>query len=227
MNFILKLFVIPFLLLLSACNPSMMEINLYTSDFDSVKNGEIIEVPVKVSFQMMGEDKKNLLEKAKNTAAKHLHPKSKFTISKGKYSNYFIVDTFIPMLKADDKVIKPYFKKNFNVAALYYFPKYTQRGSDKIEFVFQKNMANVLNKKLRKINMMLSLQNPPKKLKLRVISDSKQQIRVGANSAWISKKPYLSKVIPLKRREEVIFVFKGGSDSVYSKIPAHIYVINK
>ena len=66
MNFILKLFVIPFLLLLGACNPSMMEINLYTSDFDAVKNGEIVEVPVKVSFQMMGEDKKNLLEKAKN-----------------------------------------------------------------------------------------------------------------------------------------------------------------
>ena len=139
MNFILKLFVIPFLLLLNACNPSMMEINLYTSDFDAVKNGEIVEVPVKVSFQMMGEDKKNLLEKAKNTAAKHLHPKSKFTISKGKYSNYFIVDTFIPMLKADDKVIKPYFKKNINVASLYYFPKYTPRGSDKVEFVLQKN----------------------------------------------------------------------------------------
>ena len=227
MNIFLKLFLLPVLLLLNACNPNLMEVNLYTSDFDAVKNGEIVEVPVKVSFQMMGEDKDNLLEKAKNIAAKHLHPKSKFTISKGKYSNYFIVDTFIPMLKADDKVIKPYFKKNFNVAALYYFPKYTPRGSDKVEFVFQKSLANVLNKKLRNINMMLSLQHPPSKLNIRVISDSKDTRKVGAYSTWISKKPYLSKIIPLNRRQEVVFVFKGGSDSVYSKIPAHIYVINK
>ena len=73
MNIFLKLFLLPVLLLLNACNPNLMEVNLYTSDFDAVKNGEIVEVPVKVSFQMMGEDKDNLLEKAKNIAAKHLH----------------------------------------------------------------------------------------------------------------------------------------------------------
>lgn len=46
-------------------------------------------------------------------------------------------------------------------------------------------------------------------------------------SVWVSKKPFLSKLAYLKRREEIEFVFKGGADSIYSSIPAHIYIINK
>ena len=41
------------------------------------------------------------------------------------------------------------------------------------------------------------------------------------------QKTFLSKLANLKRREEVEFVFKGGADSIYSNIPAHVYIINK
>jgi len=43
----------------------------------------------------------------------------------------------------------------------------------------------------------------------------------------VSKKPFLSKITTLKRRQEIEFVFKGGADSVYSNINPHIYLINK
>ena len=43
----------------------------------SVKKGEIVDVPMKLSFQMIGEDEDNSLEKSKNIAIKFLHPDSK------------------------------------------------------------------------------------------------------------------------------------------------------
>ena len=64
-------------------------------------------------------------------------------------------------------------------------------------------------------------------MKFRIISDSKKDTNIGAYSVWVSKKPFLSQLANLKRREEVEFVFKGGADSIYSNIPAHVYIINK
>ena len=212
---------------LNACNPNTSETTIYTSDFEDVIKGKVVDVPMKISFQMIGEDTDNSLEKSKNIAINFVHPDTKFYITKGQYTQDFVVDTFIPMIKADNKIIKPYFKKNKRIISLYYHPKFTQRGSDKIEFVFQKSFANSLNKKLFNINPLLQFKFPPTKMKFRVISDSKKEKKVGAYSVWVSKKPFLSKIATLKRREEIEFLFKGGSDSVYSNINPHLYVINK
>ena len=59
------------------------------------------------------------------------------------------------------------------------------------------------------------------------IKECKKEKKIGAYSVWVSKKPFLSKLANLKRREEVEFGFKGGVDSIYSNIPAHVYIINK
>ena len=212
---------------LNACNPNTSETTIYTSDVEEVKNGEIIEVPMKLSFQMLGEDTDNSLEKSKNIAIDFLHPDSKFYITKGQYTQDFVVETFVPMIKADNKIIKSYFKNNKRLVSLYIHPKFTQRGSDKIELVFQKSFAKSLNKKLFNINPLLQLTFPAQETKFRVVSDSKKEKKVGAYSVWVSKKPFLSKIATLKRRQEVEFVFKGGADSVYSNINPHIYLINK
>ena len=87
--------------------------------------------------------------------------------------------------------------------------------------------AKSLNKKLFNINPLLQLTFPAQETKFRVISDSKKEKKVGAYSVWVSKKPFLSKIATLKRRQEIEFVFKGGADSVYSNINPHIYLINK
>ena len=212
---------------LNACKPNSFETIIYTSDVEEVKNGEIIEVPMKLSFQMLGEDTDNSLEKSKNIAIDFLHPDSKFYITKGQYTQDFVVETFVPMIKADNKIIKSYFKNNKRIVALYYHPKFTQRGSDKIELVFQKSFAKSLNNKLFNINPLLQLKFPAQETKFRVVSDSKKEKKVGAYSVWVSKKPFLSKIATLKRRQEIEFVFKGGADSVYSNINPHIYLINK
>ena len=41
---------------------------------------------MKLSFQMLGEDTDNSLEKSKNIAIDFLHPDSKFYITKGQYT---------------------------------------------------------------------------------------------------------------------------------------------
>ena len=215
------------LLLLNACNPNSSQITIYTTDIDEVKKGEIVDIPMKLSFQMIGEDEDNSLEKSKNIAIKFLHPDSKFYITKGQYTKDFVVETFIPMLIADDNKINDYFKNNSRLFALYYYPKFTNAGSDKVELVFQKPSADGLNRKLLRINPLLQLKSPPTEMKFRIISDSKKEKKIGAYSVWVSKKPFLSKLANLKRREEVEFVFKGGADSIYSNIPAHVYIINK
>jgi hypothetical protein len=96
-----------------------------------------------------------------------------------------------------------------------------------IRKVFQKPAADGLNRKLFRINPLLQLKSPPSEMKFRIISDSKKEKKIGAYSVWVSEKPFLSKLANLKRREEVEFLFKGGADSIYSNIPAHVYIINK
>ena len=215
------------LFFLNACNPNSSQITIYTTDLEDVKKGEVIDIPMKLSFQMIGEDEDNSLEKSKSIAINFLHPDSKFYITKGQYTKDFVVETFVPMLKADDQIINNYFKKNVRLFSLYYYPRFTDAGSDKVELVFQKSTADGLNRKLLKINPLLQIKSPPNEIKFRIISDSKKEKKVGAYSVWISKKPFLSKLANLKRRQEIEFVFKGGGDSIYSNIPAHIYVINK
>ena len=211
---------------LNACKPNTSETTIYTSDVEEVKNGEIIEVPMKLSFQMLGEDTDNSLEKSRNIAINFLHPDSKFYITKGQYTQDFVVETFVPIIKADNKIIKSYFKDNKRIVSLYYHPKFTKRGSDKIELVFQRSFAKSLNEKLFNVNPLLQMKFPARETKFRVVSDSKEEKKVGAYSVWVSKKPFLSKIATLKRRQEVEFVFKGGADSVYSNINPHIYFLN-
>ena len=64
---IIFLFLASFIFL-NACNPNISETTIYTSDFEEVKNGEVIDVPMKLSFQMIGDDADNSLEKSKNIA---------------------------------------------------------------------------------------------------------------------------------------------------------------
>ena len=82
-------------LFLLSCTPDEMTISVYTSDIDAAKNGETVQVPVKMTFSMPGQDKNNDLEKVEVIVKEYLTPKSKFTIVKGKYSNSVVVETTI------------------------------------------------------------------------------------------------------------------------------------
>jgi hypothetical protein len=199
--------------LMVSCTPDKMEISLYTSDVDAVINGETINVPVKMSFSMIGEDKENNLEKAKNVAKNYLPPDSKFSISKESYKKFFIVETTLPFVKKGLKLGKR------NLGGFVYDPTTAE-----ITFLQNTPLIKELNSLLKDINMMLSLSLPPKNYKLRIISDTKKQLTIHSYAVWVSKQPFLFHSAALKRRDEIELVFKGGSDSVYSQIPIFVEI---
>jgi len=212
------LFVLSVLFLIS-CTPDEMQITLYTSDIDSVRDGETVDLPVKISFSMPGDDKNNDLEKARNIAKNYLPLDTKFSISKGQYSQFFIVDTTLPF---QSKNIG-----NRQIGGFLYLPKSEKQNQGQIKLIFNDDVVKEIDSLLRNLNFMLSLNLPPKTYKLRIISDSKEMVEINSYSAWISKKPHVEQVTSLKRREEVELIFKGGSSSIYSQIPIFIDINKK
>ena len=201
------------LLFLFSCTPDEMIVNVYTSDLDAAKNGEIVQIPVKITFSMPGKDKNNDLEKVKVIVQKYLEPKSKFTIVKGKYSNSVVVETTIDFGKPD-------VPKNSLLQLVYYSsPKDNPKGPPTVELFKYDLLIKELNSQLRGINFMLNLSLPSKNTKLRIISDSKIPYKIRGFSTWVSKKPHLSYIATLNKREEIEMLFKGASSSIYSQLP--------
>ena len=84
-------------LIFFGCKPDKLEIEIYTSDIDSASEGEIIEVPMKATFRLMGEDKENQLPKAKEIALKYMPSDSEIQISKGSFGQVMTVVSSIPL----------------------------------------------------------------------------------------------------------------------------------
>jgi len=200
-------------LFLFSCTPDEMIISVYTSDIDAAKNGETVQVPVKMTFSMLGKDENNDLEKIEVIVKDYLTPKSKFTIVKGKYKNSVVVETTIDFGMNDNP--------NKQVLKLAYFPpsKEFPKKAPTVELIKKKDVIKELNNRLKKINFMLTLSLPPKNNKLRIISDSKVPYKIQGLSTWVSKKPYLNYITTLNKREETEMLFKGDPSSVYSQIP--------
>ena len=194
-------------LFLFSCTPDEMIVSIYTSDFDAVNDGETIQVPVKLTFSMPGKDKNNDLEKVEILAKKYLEPKSKFTIVKTKYANSVVIETTIDFGK-------PKIPKN-SLLQLIYYPAEKGRPPQVLIYKYNK-LIKELNKQLRGVNLMLNLSLPPRNTKLRIISDTKTPYKIRAFSTWVSKKPYLTFITTINKREEAELLFKGRSSSVYS-----------
>ena len=58
-------------LLLSSCSPSVVDLSLYTTDIEIAQEGEVIEVPVRASFTLYGDDDGELT-RASSIAEKYL-----------------------------------------------------------------------------------------------------------------------------------------------------------
>jgi len=73
---------------------------------------------------------------------------------------------------------------------------------------------------------MLSLDLPPKKSFLKILSDSRNTRNIFATAVFVSKKPYLNFSKKLERRDSIEIEFNGGSDSIYAEIPPVIQISN-
>ena len=204
---------------LSACTPSVLDISLYTTDVEVALEGEVVEVPVRASFNTYSDDDDGDLEKATIIAEKYLSQDSIFSQSSGDWGETLVIETTIPLGTLDS--LNTYLESNNRVAVLLVEVD-EEYGSIDVS-VRPTDFASALNSELTDINFMLGFELPSDDTNFRVISDSRNDVTVNATAVFVSEKPYLYFEKILERRGEAEIVFKGGSDSVYSEIYPIIY----
>lgn len=196
-----------FYLFLFGCKPDKLELDLYTSDFDIASTGEIVEVNVKASFSMLGEDDGNL-SKASTIARKYLSPDSKFTQSEGMMGSKIVIETKIPFGTLD--AINYYLKDNNLLLVLII------DSNNKNNLYLSKTTALAsLDQELSTMNFMLGFKIPAKSTLFNIISDSRNAKKVTAVAVFIDGKPYKHFDTTLNRRDSVEIEFSGEDGSIY------------
>ena len=205
-----------FIIFLSSCSPSVLDVTLYTTDIEAANEGEVFEVPVRASFTMYSDDDGEL-ESASAIAEKYLAPDSVFSQSSGDWGETLVIETTIPIGTLDN--LQNYLANNNRVAVL------LVENNGEIEVSLNStDYADALNSELSDINFMLGFELPGDATNFRVISDNRNNVQVDATAVFVSEKPYLYFSKILERRDEAEIVFKGTSGSVYSEINPIIYV---
>ena len=201
-------------ILIVGCKPDNLEIEIYTSDIESASDGEVVEVPLKATFRLMGEDKENQLPKAKKLALEYMPSDSEIEISKGTFGQVMTIVSSIPL--GSKSALSKFLQKNPRIAMIV-----VENGI--VKFLPTKTIKK-LDKKLSKINFMMGAELPAKNTSFRIASDSKKKVNISATAVFSEKKPYLHFTKDLKKRKSVVIDFKGGDISVYSEIAPHFSI---
>ena len=204
-------------IIISGCNPSEVDITVYTSDVGATLEGDIIEVPIKASFTLYSDDEDGDLERATAIAEKYLSQDSIFSQSSGDWGETLVVETTIPMGTLEN--LQNYLLSNNRVAVI------VVEDTGELELsLYPTEYTAALNSELSDINFMLGFTLPADSTNFRIVSDSRNDVEVNATAVFVSKKPYLYFSKTLKKRDEAEIVFKGTSDSVYSEIYPVVYI---
>ena len=195
-------------ILIVGCKPDNLEIEIYTSDIESASEGEVVEVPLKATFRLMGEDKENQLPLAKEVALKYMPNDSEIEISKGNFGQVMTIVSSIP--SGSDSVVKKFLQQNPRIAMVI-----VENGMVTLQ---PTETLSKLDNELSKINFMLGAEFPVGNTAFRIVSDSKGKVNVSATAVFSEKKPYLHFSKDIKKRKSVVIDFKGGNGSVYSEI---------
>ena len=195
-------------IVIGGCKPDKLEIEVYTSDIESASEGEVVEVPLKSTFSLMGEDKENQLPDAKKIALKYMPSDSEIEISKGDYGQVMTVVSSIPL--GSDSALKKFLQQNPRIAMVV-----VENGEVTLK---PTETLSKLDKELSGINFMLGAEIPAKNTAFRIVSDSKGKVNISATAVFSEKKPYLYFSKDIKKRKSVVIDFKGGDGSVYSEI---------
>jgi hypothetical protein len=204
-------------IIISGCNPSEVDITVYTSDVGATLEGDIIEVPIKASFTLYSDDEDGDLDRATAIAEKYLSQDSIFSQSSGDWGETLVVETTIPMGTLEN--LQNYLLSNNRVAVI------VVEETGEVELsLYPTEYTDALNSELSDINFMLGFTLPADSTNFRIVSDSRNDVDVNATAVFVSKKPYLYFSKTLKKRDEAEIVFKGTSDSVYSEIYPVVYI---
>ncbi len=216
----IRLILIFSLFLLSACKPDDLDIDIYTSDIEAALRGEIIEIPINVSFSILGEDKENLLPQAVEVAKQYLSKDSEFSQSKGDFGEHLVIKTKIPIGKLDK--LESHLNDNPYPAVISVTPG-NEQNHHTLE-LFTTKTTSELDKQLNKINYALGVKLPANRTNFNIISDSKVKINVYAYAVFVLKKPNLFLRKELNKRDSIKITFTGGDGSVYSEIAPILYI---
>ena len=204
-------------IIISGCNPSEVDITVYTSDVGATLEGDIIEVPIKASFTLYSDDEDGDLDRATAIAEKYLSQDSIFSQSSGDWGETLVIETTIPMGTLEN--LKNYLASNNRVAVI------IVEDIGEIELSLNPTeYADALNSELSDINFMLGFELPADSTNFRIISDSRNDVQIDATAVFVSEKPYLYFSKTIKKRGEAEIVFKGTSDSIYNEIYPVVYI---
>ena len=195
-------------IVISGCKPDKLEIEVYTSDIESASEGEVVEVPLKATFSLMGEDKQNQLPEAKKIALKYMPSDSEIEISKGTFGQVMTIVSSIPLGSSNE--LSKFLQQNPRIAMVV-----VENGEVTLK---PTETLSKLDKELSGINFMLGAETPAKNTAFRIVSDSKGKVKISATAVFSEKKPYLHFSKDIKKRKSVVIDFKGGDGSVYSEI---------
>ncbi len=200
------------ILVAGGCKPDKLTVEVYSSDVELAALGQdIINIPIKVEFSLLGDDEEGLLDKVIATSKKYLSADSTYTKSKAMFGEDLVIETKIPM--GTSSALR---RAESRLANLVVGPGISQR----FRLDFQKTEAlDELAKELGSLNLMLGLELPADESVFRIISDSRVPVTVSGIAVFVSKKPYLILQHQLDRRESIELVYKGGTASIYSEVP--------
>jgi hypothetical protein len=200
--------------LVAGCAPDEIKTELYVGDIQAaVDEAEVFEVPIEVSFSILGDDDENLLPRAVESVKPYVHPDTEFSQSKGQFGDRMVVTSFIP-LGTEDALNAYGADKSFPFAIR--VSKYESGGFNVA--LIPTSVVPQIDQQLSGLNMMLGLDPVGKKTTLRVVNDQRTDTQVYATAVFVSKKPHLYFETDLSRRESVEILYKGGDESVYSEI---------
>jgi len=208
------LIIVSLSIMIGGCKPDKLEVEAYTSDIESATEEEVVEVPIKATFSLMGEDKDNQLPEVKTRALKYMPSDSEIEISKGTFGKVMTIVSTIPL--GSSTALKKFLQQNPRIAMVV-----VEKGVVTLQ---PTETIEKLDKELSKINFMLGLELPAKNTSFRVVSDSKKKVNISATAVFSEKKPYLHFSKDIKKRKSVVIDFKGGDSSVYSEIAPHFSV---
>lgn len=195
------------------CSPDKLEMEIYTADIQKALGADVVEVPISVSFSLLGEDDDNDLPKAAEVAKRYLGEDAEFRISKGDMGDSMVVKCRIPM--GTSAGLKGYLASKHRPLALTII---TDTKANTIKFgptAFMKD----LNQDLQGISGMLEVDLPANSTLVRIIGDSEKAPTISAIAVFVDEKPELVYRTTVERRKSIALEYKGDAASVYSQIP--------
>ncbi len=195
-------------IVLFSCKPDEIEIELYSSDIIDAMVSGVREVPVVITYELMGSDNSEEIQQATVIAKKYLKETTEYITTPGTYGDNFIIKSNLPI--GTSEKLEEYFSVNKTPMAIYI---------DSGLAVFRTTpYFELLNKELKEMNYMLDFELPAKKTLVKIIGDSTQKIAITSIATFIDKKPELLSTKEIERRKTVEIEYYGSDGSVYSEI---------